>query len=325
MGVFSADNPWVFIFGLLGNISSFAVFIAPYAMLWIYYAFTKSGAFLLITINSFGCVVETIYIAIYIAYAPKQYRRQVIITKSVEFMPFHLSFMLTFSAIAWLLYGIFLKDLHIAIPNVLGLVFGILQMVLYAIYRKYKTVVIEELKVPQHTIDVTKPGAVVDSDVEEISSSERRIDDNHHHHHETIAKSWEMVLNTLTLFVDNLSSKLHWKGLWQIFGRQGGVSSVYIASKRSVKGSRFAFVRTGSKEDASRMWLNGIMINESRISVSIARGKHLGYNKHPRVKKWMPKVVEQVSVERKCLDNQIKVSPVQKKIIGMSRIVMSKN
>ncbi|XP_039037096.1 bidirectional sugar transporter SWEET12-like [Hibiscus syriacus] len=254
----------------VGNISSFAVFLAPLptfirickkkstegfqsipyvvslfsAMLWIYYAFVKSGAFLLITINSFGCVAETIYIAIYIAYAPKQSRmytlrmlllldcgaffsillliqfltkgsnrveflgwicvvfsisvfaaplsimRQVIITKSVEFMPFHLSLMLTFSAIAWLLYGIFLKDLHIAIPNVLGLVFGILQMVLYAIYRKYKTVVIEEVKVPQHTIDVTKLDAAVDFDVEEISSSERRIHD--HHHHETIVNSCKL-------------------------------------------------------------------------------------------------------------------------------------
>ncbi|GMJ05894.1 homolog of Medicago truncatula MTN3 [Hibiscus trionum] len=267
MGVFSADNPWVFISGLLGNISSFVVFLAPLptfirickkkstegfqsipyvvslfsAMLWIYYAFVKPGAFLLITINSFGCVVETIYIAIYVAYAPKQSRmftlrmlllldggvfcsillliqfltkgssridylgwicvvfatsvfaaplsimRQVIITKSVEFMPFHLSLMLTFSAIAWLLYGIFLKDLHIAIPNVLGLVFGMLQMVLYAIYRNYKTVVIEEVKVPQHTIDVTKLDAVVDSEVEEISSSEPQIHDDHRH--ETVAKS----------------------------------------------------------------------------------------------------------------------------------------
>ncbi|KAE8661709.1 MTN3 [Hibiscus syriacus] len=107
-------------------------------------------------------------------------------------MPFHLAFMLTFSAIAWLLYGIFLNDLHIAIPKVLGLVFGVLQMALYAIYKKYKTVIIEEVKVPQHTIDVTKLGATVNFDVEEISSSERRIHDDHHNPHEAIAKSCKL-------------------------------------------------------------------------------------------------------------------------------------
>ncbi|KAI4963538.1 hypothetical protein ZWY2020_011402 [Hordeum vulgare] len=42
-------------------------------MLWpIYYALLKSDEVLLITINSAGCVIETIYIVIYLAYAPKQ-------------------------------------------------------------------------------------------------------------------------------------------------------------------------------------------------------------------------------------------------------------
>ncbi|XVF49556.1 hypothetical protein PTKIN_Ptkin04bG0022300 [Pterospermum kingtungense] len=256
MGVISTDDPWVFISGLLGNISSFVVFLAPLptfirickkkstegfqsipyvvslfsAMLWIYYAFVKSGAFLLITINSFGCVIETIYIAIYVAFAPKQARmftlrvflllnfggfcsilllthflakgsnrvtllgwisvafatsvfaaplsiiRQVIRTKSVEFMPFYLSLLLTQSAIAWLLYGVFLKDWYIAIPNVLGFIFGMLQMVLYAIYKNYKTV-IEEVKLPEHSIDVTKLSTVMDSEVHEMSS-EPEVHDN---------------------------------------------------------------------------------------------------------------------------------------------------
>nr|GLL23548.1 bidirectional sugar transporter SWEET12-like [Ipomoea trifida] len=95
---------WVFAFGVLGNIISFIVFLSPLptfyqiykkksaegyqsipyvvalfsSMLWIYYALLKSNATLLITINSFGCVVETIYIGFYIYYASKKARVQTI-------------------------------------------------------------------------------------------------------------------------------------------------------------------------------------------------------------------------------------------------------
>ncbi|KAK3406479.1 hypothetical protein EUGRSUZ_K02678 [Eucalyptus grandis] len=168
-------------------------------MLWLYYASLKSesSAFLLITVNSVGCAVETIYIALYLTYAPKQARmmtlrllllnfggycsilllshfltkgsarvqlvgricvalsvavfaaplsviRMVICTKSVEFMPFSLSSFLMLSAVTWLLYGLFLKDLYVAGPNVLGVIFGVLQMALHAIYRKRNKVVTEE-------------------------------------------------------------------------------------------------------------------------------------------------------------------------------------
>lgn len=43
-------------------------------MLWLYYALIKKGAFLLITINAFGCVVETIYISMFLAYASRDSR-----------------------------------------------------------------------------------------------------------------------------------------------------------------------------------------------------------------------------------------------------------
>ncbi|GKV36372.1 hypothetical protein SLEP1_g44513 [Rubroshorea leprosula] len=158
MALISTGNTWVLIFGILGNIFSFLVFMAPIAMLWIYYALLKSDAFLLITINSFGCLIETFYIAFYITYASKKARRLVIRTKSVEFMPFNLSLFLTISAIAWLFYGIFLKDLNVAIPNILGFIFGFLQMVLYGIYKnKSKSVMVNGAQLPQqHSIDMTK-------------------------------------------------------------------------------------------------------------------------------------------------------------------------
>ncbi|KAL3728529.1 hypothetical protein ACJRO7_033164 [Eucalyptus globulus] len=85
---------------MIGNIVSFFIFLAlvptfyiiyrnkstkefqsiPYlvalfsSMLWLYYAFLKGHSLLLITINSFGCVIEIVYITIYIAYAPRATR-----------------------------------------------------------------------------------------------------------------------------------------------------------------------------------------------------------------------------------------------------------
>nr|GME16267.1 bidirectional sugar transporter SWEET12-like [Ipomoea batatas] len=224
---------WVFAFGVLGNIISFIVFLSPLptfyqiykkksaegyqsipyvvalfsSMLWIYYALLKSNATLLITINSFGCVVETIYIGFYIYYASKKARvqtikmlvllvivgfgavalvsqflfkgaivraqvvgwvclvfslcvfvaplcivRQVIRTKSVEHMPILLSVFLTVSAVMWFFYGLLLKDVNIAVPNVLGFIFGILQMVLYAMYKGKKQQPDDEKQLPQVVI-----------------------------------------------------------------------------------------------------------------------------------------------------------------------------
>lgn len=234
-----------FAFGVLGNIVSFTVFLAPLptfyqiykrksaegfqvlpyvvalfsCMLWIYYAILKADAgLLLITINSFGIVVELIYIGMFIYYAPRKVKMQtlklllllnvfgfgvmllltillvkplkrlpvlgwiclvfnisvfaaplgvmkkVIKTKSVEFMPFTLSLFLTVGAITWFFYGLFLQDYYIAFPNVLGFLLGIVQMVLYLVYKNAKKVVepppkLQEL--PEHIIDVVKLGTAV--------------------------------------------------------------------------------------------------------------------------------------------------------------------
>lgn len=51
------------------------VFALFSSMLWIYYALVKKDASLLvITINSFGCVIESVYLAIFLVYASKKTR-----------------------------------------------------------------------------------------------------------------------------------------------------------------------------------------------------------------------------------------------------------
>ncbi|XP_045823285.1 bidirectional sugar transporter SWEET13-like [Trifolium pratense] len=232
-----------FVFGIIGNIISFAVFLSPLptfytifkkksaegyqslpyvvalfsAMLWIYYAFVKrEAALLLITINTFGIIVESAYLIVFLIYATKKSRlstiklllllnvfgfgamllstlylskgakrlaiigwiclvfnisvfaaplfvlSKVIRTRSVEYMPFFLSLSLTINAVMWFFYGLLLRDYYVALPNTLGFVFGIIQMVVYLIYRNATPVIQAPIKGQElsgsHIVDVVKIG-----------------------------------------------------------------------------------------------------------------------------------------------------------------------
>ncbi|XP_008802109.1 bidirectional sugar transporter SWEET14-like [Phoenix dactylifera] len=243
MLVITIENPPAFGVGLLGNIISFLVVLAPMptfyrvykrkstesfqsipyvvalfsAQLWLYYGLLTKDV-LLLTINSATCLIECIYLSIYLTYAPKKamaftlkliflfnvglygslvlfslifvkgrWRFQtvgwicatfavsvfvaplsiiklVIKTRSVEYMPFPLSFFLTLNAVAWFCYGLLLKNIFVALPNVVGFVFGMAQMIIYFIYMNANK---DEPKPEVTNQDMeAMPAATLNSDVE---------------------------------------------------------------------------------------------------------------------------------------------------------------
>jgi solute carrier family 50 protein (sugar transporter) len=68
--------------------------------------------------------------------APLSVMGKVIKTKSVEYMPFYLSFVGLLNGGCWTAYALIKFDLYITIPNGLGVLFSIAQLILYGCYYK---------------------------------------------------------------------------------------------------------------------------------------------------------------------------------------------
>ncbi|CAN8232216.1 unnamed protein product [Cochlearia groenlandica] len=162
------------IFGIFGNVVSFCVFLAPLichnkstesfqcvpylvslfsCTLWVLYALMKDEVDLLFSINAIGTLVQLIYISIFVVYA-----------STVKRMFISLNIFLYGDCSAYattplsapcrrmgmrrgLGFRVRLatydcgsgdkdKERGVHIPNVLGLAFGIGQMIMYAFYRK---------------------------------------------------------------------------------------------------------------------------------------------------------------------------------------------
>ncbi|XP_057539707.1 bidirectional sugar transporter SWEET16-like [Amaranthus tricolor] len=70
--------------------------------------------------------------------SPLTAMKTVVTTKSVEFMPFLLSFFMFLNGATWTFYAVLRWDIYLMVPNGIGCFLGAVQLVLYAIYRNAK-------------------------------------------------------------------------------------------------------------------------------------------------------------------------------------------
>ncbi|RLN09407.1 bidirectional sugar transporter SWEET4 [Panicum miliaceum] len=88
--------------------------------------------------------------------APLSVMKMVIQTKSVEYMPLSLSLASLVNGICWTAYALIKFDLYITIPNGLGVLFAVAQVVLYAIYYNSTQEIIEARKRKANQVAMTE-------------------------------------------------------------------------------------------------------------------------------------------------------------------------
>ncbi|XP_073049439.1 bidirectional sugar transporter SWEET17-like isoform X1 [Primulina eburnea] len=84
-------------------------------------------------INATGYMASGLNIVMY--GSPLAGMKRVVMTKSVEYMPFFLSFFFFLNGGIWTFYAVLAQDWFLGVPNVIGFLLGALQLFLYAIYK----------------------------------------------------------------------------------------------------------------------------------------------------------------------------------------------
>ncbi|XP_021645844.2 bidirectional sugar transporter SWEET16 isoform X2 [Hevea brasiliensis] len=165
-----------FIIGIIGNIISFFVFtcpiktfwevvknkstedyeVFPYIItllgtsLWTFYGCLKPGGLLVVTVNGIGATFQFIYVTLFLIYAPKNKKVRAAklvallnvgflgVVIAVTLLALHAKLRLTFVGLicvgmTTIVYG---SPLSAMVPSVLGVLLGIIQLILYAMYKK---------------------------------------------------------------------------------------------------------------------------------------------------------------------------------------------
>ncbi|PKU81014.1 Bidirectional sugar transporter SWEET6b [Dendrobium catenatum] len=84
--------------------------------------------------------IIAIIFCIWMYASPLSIMKLVIKTKSVKYMPFWLSFTGFLNGVCWTSYALIKIDIFLLIPNGLGAILGLLQLLLYAFYYNRKAI-----------------------------------------------------------------------------------------------------------------------------------------------------------------------------------------
>ncbi|XP_055814347.1 bidirectional sugar transporter SWEET17-like [Solanum dulcamara] len=89
-------------------------------------------------------------------------KKTVVRTKSVEYMPFLLSFFFFLNGGVWILYAVLVSDWFLGVPNGTGGFLGAVQLVIYAIYRKSNSSkqIVEDLEEGDQTERLLPPSSI---------------------------------------------------------------------------------------------------------------------------------------------------------------------
>ncbi|KAK3193990.1 hypothetical protein Dsin_025300 [Dipteronia sinensis] len=93
-----------------------------------------------------GWICDVFSVSVFAAH-PLGIMRLVIRTKILEFMPFSLSLCRTICTMMWFMSSLSIHDYYIAAPNILGMAFGLSQMILYLIYSKRRNEISPEVDI----------------------------------------------------------------------------------------------------------------------------------------------------------------------------------
>ncbi|WOK99854.1 bidirectional sugar transporter SWEET4-like [Canna indica] len=97
--------------------------------------------------------------------SPLSAMKEVIKTKSVEFMPLSLSLASFLNGICWTVYALIRFDLFIIIPNGLGVAFAVAQLILHILYHRSTVRLMEERK-KKMEMGLVKPNGSFEEDLE---------------------------------------------------------------------------------------------------------------------------------------------------------------